>query len=146
MARRSKPYIIELAAGQVFKLSASEWDELLSGGWIVETGFKTARPKSGVIAWVRGGNLSVFAFVRLRTASWARAWLFKVGIIRASAIGEAWDQRRERVMRDLDRDLQNEALLWRTFRDRRTKGANSFSWIASDHKIEILRALRPELV
>jgi ATP/maltotriose-dependent transcriptional regulator MalT len=150
MTRRSKPYLVELSV-QTFKLSASEWDELLAGGWTrpIPDRVKTARLASGVAGWIRGCDLyllDLVALARIRSVSvsWAHAWLYHVGVLRAAVVGEAYFERQDRVMRELDRDLQNEALIWRTFRDKRTKGANSLVWIPSEHKIEILRALRPE--
>lgn len=149
MGRRfNSRYFLELSGERLFKLSAVEWQELLSGGWArpIPDRFKTARLTSGVAGWIRGCDLYLLALARIRTISpsWAHAWLYKVGVVRASVVGEAWDERQERVMRDLDREMQNDALLWRTFRDRKTKGANSFAWIPPDIKMQIIRALRPE--
>jgi len=150
MATRSNNrnrYFIRLSRGQEFKLSAAEWQELRAGGWIESDapGSRYAVLRRGVVSWVRGCDLHLLALDRIRTASasWAHAWLYKVGLLRVGA-GEPYFDRQERVMREFDRDLQNEALVWRTFRDKKTKGANSLVWIPSEHKHEIIRALKPD--
>jgi hypothetical protein len=144
-----KRYWIELSRDRRYKLSASEWTELLASGWAREAldQEKTARPSPGVLAWIYKGNLHLLALSRIRASclSWSFAWLYKVGVVAAASVGEDWEERRHRVMVEADREAQNEALLWRTFRDRRTKGANSFSWIAAETKAEILRAFGVEI-
>jgi hypothetical protein len=150
MTRRSKPYIVELSAARNFKLSASEWGELLGGGWArsIPDRIKTARLVHGVGGVIRACDLYLFALDRIRTVSdsWAHAWLYRVGIVRASAVGETRFDREDRVMREMAEALWIDAFLWRTSRDEKAKGANSFAWIDSDHKLEIIRALRPERI
>ncbi len=147
MARRSVPYLIELPGDSDFKVSGAEWREALDRGVVTPAPdrYKVARPASGVIARVWDGDLYFFARIRVSSASWYRAWLYSVGAVSASAVGEGYFERQERALRELDRELQNEALLWRTFRDGRTRGANSFAWIPHEHKIEIIRALEGKL-
>jgi hypothetical protein len=146
MTRRSKPYLIKLGSDQDFNLSASEWNELISLGWIEPAGYKTARPRRGVVAWVRGGDLWLAPIVRMPsvTAQWFLLWLFRSTVIPATWIGDSLIERRERVAIEREREAQNEALLWRTFRG--TKGANEFRWIPAERKAEYLNALRPEII
>jgi hypothetical protein len=146
MARRSQRYTLDIGTDQDFELSTPEWKELLSGGWIEQTGYKTARPRRGVFAWVRGGELWVAPLARVPsvTAKWFLLWLYRVGVISAAQITETLSERRERVAIERERESENEALLWRTFRG--TKGANEFRWIPAGHKAEIMRALKPEMV
>jgi hypothetical protein len=145
MARRSTPYLLDLGSDQETELSLTQWNELLSGGWIEQLGYKTARPRRGVVAWIRGGDLWMTPLARIPsvTAGWFLIWLFRVGVISAAQIAETLSERRERVAIEREREAQNEALVWRTFRG--TKGANEFRWIPAKHKAEILRALRPEM-
>ena len=142
-ARKNRQrYYLDLGGDREFKLSASEWQELLGGGWICPTGIKHARLKPRVIAWVRGGDLFVFSVARIRTvtASWLRAWMYSVGVIRADQVGGSLFEKQDRVMLELDREAQNEALLWRTRRN--AKGPNEFAWIPVEAKAEIIRAFR----
>jgi hypothetical protein len=145
MARRSTPYLLDLGSDQETELSLAEWNELRAGGWIEPTGYKTARPRRGVVAWIRGGDLWMAPLARVPsvTAKWFLIWLFRVSLISAAQLAETVSQRKERVLFERERETQNEALLWRTFRH--TKGANEFRWIPAKHKAEILRTLRPEM-
>jgi hypothetical protein len=146
MARRSTPYLLDLGSDQETELSLLEWNELLTNGWIERTGYKTARPRRGVVAWIRGGDLWMTPLARIPsvTAGWFLIWLFRVGVISASYVSETASERRERIAIEREREAQNEALLWRTFRN--TKGANEFRWIPAGHKTEIFRALKPEML
>jgi hypothetical protein len=146
MSRRSQRYTLDLGRGESSELSASEWDELLANGWIERIGYKTARPRRGVVAWIRGGQLWVAPIVHMPcvTASWFLIWLFQIEVMSAAYLTESRSDRQERVLFERERDRHNEALLWRTFRH--TKGANEFRWIPAGHKSEILRALRPEML
>jgi hypothetical protein len=146
MSRRSQRYTLDLGTDQDIELATSEWNELLSGGWIERTGYKTARPKRGVVAWVRRGVLWMTPLARIPavTADWFLIWLFRVSVISAAHVFESRSQRQERVLIEQEQERQNEALLWRVSRN--TKGANEFRWIPAGHKAEILRALRPEML
>jgi len=145
MARRSTPYLLNLGSDLETELSLSEWDELLAGGWIERIGYKTARPRRGVVAWIRGGDLFVAPFAPMScvTARWFLIWLFEVTVISAAYVGETVNQRQERALFERERERQNEALIWLARRGK--KGKNEFRWIPSGHKAEILRALRPEM-
>lgn len=80
------------------------------------------RPRRGVVAWVHGGDLwlTPLAWVPSVTAKWFLLWLYRVGVISAAQITETLGEHRERVAIEREREAQNEALLWRTFRG--TKG------------------------
>jgi hypothetical protein len=148
MTRRfNSRYFVRLTRDHEFKLSASEFHELRNGGWIEPDapGSKYADLRRGIVAWVRGGDLYLLSLARIQTvtAGWIRAWLYKAGVISAAYVGETICERQERLLFEQERERQNEALLWRTFRD--TKGANEFRWIPARHKAELLRALRPEM-
>jgi len=145
MARRSQRYTLDIGSDQDYELSTPEWNELLSGGWIERSGYKTARPRRGVVAWVRGGDLwmSPLARVPSVTAKWFLIWLFRASVISAAYIAETANQRQERVVLERERERQNEALIW--LASRKTRGANEFRWIPAEHKAEIIRALKPEL-
>jgi len=145
MARRSRPYLLDLGSDQETELSLSEWNELLAGGWIERTGYKTARPKRGVAAWIRGGQLWVAPIVRMPcvTADWFLIWLFQVEIMAAAYLSESVNDRQERVLFERERERQNEALIWCSRRGK--KGANEFRWVTPAQKAEILKALRPEI-
>jgi hypothetical protein len=146
MARRSQRYTLDIGTDLDFELTTPEWNELLSGGWIEQTGHKTARPRRGVVAWVRGGELWVAQLARIPsvTANWFLIWLFRVEVISAAFITETVSGRQERMMFERERERQNEALLWRTHRN--TKGANEFRYATVQQKTEVFRALKPELL
>jgi hypothetical protein len=146
MARRSQRYTLDVGTDQEFELTTPEWNELLAGGWIERTGYKTARPRRGVVMWIRGGDLWLTPLARIPsvTANWFLIWLFGVEVMSAAYVAESPVERRERIAIEREREAQNEALMWRTFRG--TKGANEFRWIPAGHKAEILRALRPEML
>lgn len=148
MARRFfNHYYVRLDRDQEFKLSAAEWNELLAGGWIEPEapGSKRARFRRGVVAWIRGGDLWVapLAYLPSVTARWFLLWLFCTTVISAGQSAEIRSAQREWALVERERETQNEALLWCTFRN--TKGANEFRWIPAGHKAEVLRALRPEI-
>jgi hypothetical protein len=145
MSRRSQRYTLDVGTDQDFELTTPEWKELLSGGWIERTGYKTARPRRGVVAWIRGGDLWLTPLARIPavTAGWFLLRLFRVCVISAGQSPKIRAAHREWALFDMERETQNEALLWRTSRN--TRGRNSFSWIPAGHKAEILRALRPEM-
>ena len=69
-----------------------------------------------------------------------RAWLYAPETVSAQTVGESWEQRRERVRLEQDRDAQNEAMLWQM--ERNTKGRNEYAYVPAERKIEILKALR----
>jgi hypothetical protein len=96
-----------------YELSISEWNELLSGGWIERTGYKTARPRRVVVAWVRGGDLwlALLAYMPCATADWFLIWLFRLGLISAAEVGEDSNSRMERVLRRQENELQWEAAI-----------------------------------
>jgi hypothetical protein len=144
MARRSQRYTLDIGSDQDFELTTPEWNELLSGGWVERTGYKTARPRRGVVAWVRGGELWMTPLARVPsvTAKWFLIWLFRVGVIPAAYIVETGSQRQERVIFERERERQNEALIW--LASRKTKGANEFRWMTPAQKAEVMR-LKPEL-
>jgi hypothetical protein len=144
MARRSQRYTLDIGSDQDFELATPEWDELLSGGWIERTGYKTARPRRGVVAWVRGGDLWVMPFAHMScvTAKWFLIWLFQVSVISAAHVAETVSERQERVLFERERERQNEALIWCSRRGK--KGANEFRWMTPAQKTEAMR-LKPEL-
>jgi hypothetical protein len=146
MARRSAPYLLTLGSDQETELSLSEWDDLLSGGWIERTGYKTARPRRGVVAWIRGGDLWMAPIVRMPcvTASWFLIWLFQVSVSSAEQSAEVRRAQQEWSLRERERETQNEALIWCSRRGKR--GANEFRWMTPAQKAEVMRALRPEPV
>jgi hypothetical protein len=145
MARRSQRYTLDVGTDQDFELTTPEWNELRAGGWIELTGYKTARPKRGVVMWVRGGDLWVLAIKRIPvvTARWFYLWLF-VTVESDYLVGEAYFERQEWAMRDRERESENEALLWRTFRG--TRGANEFRYATRWQKNEVFRAMKPEML
>jgi hypothetical protein len=152
MGRRSKPYFLEISTDRKFDLSASEWDELLAGGWAepIPDRIKIARLVPRVAGWIRGCDLyllDLVATARIRSvsASWAHAWLYRVGLIPASAVGETRFERESRMKRELDEALWIDAFLWRTSRKEKTKGANSLVWIDAETKSEIFRAFGLEM-
>ena len=146
MARRSTPYLLDLGSDQETELSLSEWNELLSGAWIEPTGYKTARPRRGVVAWIRGGDLFLapLAHMPCVTAGWFLIWLFHVTVMSAGQSQEIRAVNREWALLDRERERQNEALIWRARRN--TKGKNEFRYIPADRKAEYFRALKPELL
>jgi hypothetical protein len=145
MSRRSQRYTLELGRGESSELSASERDELLTNGWIESTGYKTARTRRGVVAWIRGGQLWVAPIVHMPcvTASWFLIWLFQIEVMSAAYLTESRIQRQERVLFERERDRQNEAVLWRA--SRKTRGANEFRWMTQAQKAEVMK-LKPELM
>jgi hypothetical protein len=145
MARRSTSYLLDLGSDQETELSLSEWNELLSGGWIERTGYKTARPRRGVVAWIRGGDLWLTPLARIPavTARWFVIWLFQIEIMSAAYLTESRSQRHYRVLLERERERQNEALIW--LASRKTKGANEFRWMTPAQKAEVMR-LKPELM
>jgi hypothetical protein len=146
MARRSQRYTLNVGTDQDFELTTPEWNELLAAGWIERTGYKTARPRRGVVAWVRGGLLFVIPFARMScvTARWFLIWLFEVTVISAAYVGETVSKRQERMLFERERERQNEALIWCSRRGK--KGANEYRWMTSKQKTEIFRALKPEML
>jgi hypothetical protein len=145
MARRSTPYLLDLGSDQETELSLAEWNELLANGWIEQTGYKSARPRRGVVAWIRGGDLWLTPFTPMScvTARWFLIWLFQVEIMSAAYLTESRSQRQERILFERERERQNEALIW--LASRKTKGANEFRWMTPAQKAEAMR-LKPELM
>src|SRR5262245_11483058 len=143
MSRRSQRYTLDVGTDQDFELTTPEWDELLAGGWIEPNGYKTARPRRGVVAWVRGGDLWMTPLARVSsvTAKWFLIWLFRVGWSAAACIAGTASQRQERLIFERERERQNEALIW--LASRKTKGANEFRWMTPAQKAEAMR-LKPE--
>jgi hypothetical protein len=151
MATRSNNrnrYFVRLGRDQEFKLSAQEFHEIYSGGWIEPDapGSSYASLRRGVVAWIRGGDLHLLSLANIRTATagWWRAWLYRVDTVPASQVGQSLSERQEALLIEQERERQNEALLWRTFRD--TKGANEFTWIPAETKAEMLKAFGVEMV
>jgi hypothetical protein len=145
MSRRSQRYTLELGRGESSELSASERDELLTNGWIESTGYKTARPRRGVVAWIRGGDLWIAPIVRMPcvTARWFLLWLWRVSVISLGQSPEIRAAHREWSLFDRERETQNEALIWCSRRGK--KGANEFRWMTPAQKAEVMR-LKPELM
>jgi hypothetical protein len=145
MTRRSQRYTLDVGTDQDFELTTAEWNELFAGGWVEKTGYKIARPRRGVVAWIRGGLwLTPLARIPSVTANWFLIWLFGVEVMSAAYVAESPVERRERIAIEQDREAQNEALLWRTHRN--TKGANEFRYATAQQKAEVFRALKPELL
>jgi hypothetical protein len=145
MSRRSQRYTLELGRGESSELSASERDELLTNGWIESTGYKTARPRRGVVAWIRGGDLWIAPIVRMPcvTARWFLIWLFRAIVDSAGQSAEIRRAQQEWAIFDMERETQNEALIWRARRGK--KGKNEFRWMTPAQKAEVMR-LKPELM
>jgi hypothetical protein len=145
MARRSQRYTLDVGTDQDFELATPEWNELLSGGWIERTGYKTARPRRGVVAWIRGGDLWIAPIVRMPcvTASWFLIWLFQVSVSSAEQSAEVRRAQQEWSLRERERETQNEALIWCSRRGKR--GANEFRWMTPAQKAEVMK-LKPELM
>ena len=144
MARRSTSYRLNLGSDLETELSLAEWNELLAGGWIEQTGYKTARPRRGVVAWIRGGQLWVAPIVHMPcfTADWFLIWLFQIEIIPAAYLSESVNERHMRVLFEFERDRQNEAVIWCSRRGK--KGKNEYRWMTPAQKAEAMR-LKPEL-
>lgn len=145
--RNRKPYLLDIGGGRHFDLTAAEFAELRAGGWIIPDG-KTAKLRAGVITRIRGCDLFLFSTARLQTVcqSWDYAWFFHVGQVRGKAVVENWEEREARVMRERDEELFVDAFLWRTERGKKRKGANELRWVDPEHKAEVLRALKPEML
>lgn len=144
MPKPQKRYTLDLGRDESSELSASEWKELLANGWIEQTGYKTARPRRGVVAWIRNGDLWVVPICHMPcvTADWFRIWLFRVAVFSAGQSAEIRAVHREWTLLDRDRETQNEALIWCSRRGK--KGANEYRWMTPEQKAEALK-LRPTL-
>src|SRR5262245_30262243 len=106
MARRSRRYTLDVGTDQDYELTTPEWNELLAARWIERTGYKTARPRRGVVAWVRGGDLWLTPLARTPsvTARWFLIWLYRVAVISAAQMVETPVERRERVAIERERE------------------------------------------
>lgn len=144
MARRSTPYILDLGSDQETELSLSDWNELLDNGWIERTGYKIARPRRGVVAWIRNGELWVAPICHMPcvTGDWFLIWLFQIEIMAACYLTESQSERQERIFFERERDRQNEALLW--LASRKTRGKNEYCWMTRAQKADAMR-LKPQL-
>lgn len=132
-----------------FSVSTAEWGDYLRRGYAHRVSDRVARPAAGIeVIWeddrhmLRDSNRPGVSI----PSSWLmvlRAWFFNVEVVSASRVGESPLERQERVLFHAERERQNEALCWRTFRN--TRGANEFVYISAESKAEQIGALRPDL-
>jgi hypothetical protein len=138
--------LLDLGSDLETEVSLAEWNELRAAGWIEPTGYKTARPKRGVVAWIRNGQLWLAPICHMpcATADWFLIWLFSVEVMSAAYLSESVNDRQERMFFERERDRQNEALIW--LASRRTKGKNEYRWMKPGQKTEVFRAMKPEML
>jgi hypothetical protein len=131
--------LIDLGSDLETEVSQAEWNELRAGGWIEPTGRKTARPRRGVVMWIRGGHLCVapLAYMPCATADWFLIWLYSVTVMSAAYLTETVSDRQERVALERERERQNEAAVWRARRD--SKGRNEYCYMTPAQKAEAMK-------
>jgi hypothetical protein len=139
-------YHIRVNRQTLHRVTAALFNQYLAEGLTETVSRREAQPRRGVVAFVRGGQVCFYRVFKMGTfcASWWRAWLYRVDTVTASqALNETWEEKRDRVKLEQERDAQAEATLWRIARS--SKGKNEFAWIEPERKAEILKAFGREL-